>query len=47
MSNNKWYGSVNNRVDEGKDIIRYKDLNGKISFGVKDYYYDDGRSYWK
>ena len=26
--------------DEGKDIIRYKDLNGKISFGVRDYYYD-------
>lgn len=26
--------------DEGKDIIRYQDLNGKISFGVRDYYYD-------
>lgn len=25
---------------EGKDIIRYRDLSGKVSFGVRDYYYD-------
>lgn len=27
-------------LDEGKDVIRYVDLNGKISFGIRDYYYD-------
>lgn len=27
-------------LNNGKDIIRYYDLSGKISFDVRDYYYD-------
>ena len=27
-------------VMEGKEVVKYYDLSGKVSFGVKDYYYD-------